>query len=74
MMALPDTFPSNRCVGTSVVAMVTQPNPGGNWHAVGTSNFRGDGNADILWQGSDDTPGMWRSMSVFPNPRTQWHL
>jgi hypothetical protein len=35
------------------------PNPGPAWHVIDAGDFNGDGNADIVWQGSDGTPAMW---------------
>ncbi len=33
-------------IGSAVVA----GNPGPSWRVVGTGDFNGDGNSDILWQ------------------------
>jgi hypothetical protein len=35
---------------TTVTATASLGNPGPSWHALGTSDFNGDGRADILWQ------------------------
>ncbi len=29
------------------------------WQIKGSGDFNGDGNSDILWQGSDGTPAIW---------------
>ena len=34
-------------------------NPGPNWEIKGTGDFNGDGDDDILWQGSDGAPAVW---------------
>ena len=34
-------------------------NPGLGWHLVGTGDFNGDGNDDILWRGDDGTVREW---------------
>jgi hypothetical protein len=61
--------------GTSIVTQATLPNPGASWLAIGTSDFNGDGMADILWQRSDATPMVWEmngtsiaSSFTLPNP------
>ena len=39
--------------GTSIIASATLSNPGSAWKAIGTEDFNGDGNADILFQNGD---------------------
>jgi hypothetical protein len=45
--------------GLSPTRGAVLPNPGPAWHVVDAGDFNGDGNADIVWQGSDGTPAMW---------------
>jgi hypothetical protein len=66
--------------GTSILSAAALPNPGSTWHAIGTSDFNGDGKADILWQNTNGTPAIWEmngtsilTAGVLPNPGTSWH-
>jgi hypothetical protein len=67
--------------GTSPTVITALSDPGPTWHAIGTSDFNGDGKADILWQNNDGTPGIWLMNGVsiashfaLPNPGSTWHL
>jgi hypothetical protein len=46
----------NNRIGGGPISALTSPNvplvPGPDWKVVGTGDFNGDGNADILWQNS----------------------
>ena len=55
------------------------PNPGPNWKAIGTGDFNGDGNSDILWRNaSTGQASIWEMSgntligggAVSPNPGT----
>ena len=57
------------------------PNPGPSWRAVGTGDFNGDGNSDILWQNtSTGQASIWEMDGntrigggpVTPNPGPSW--
>jgi hypothetical protein len=61
--------------GTSFIASAVLPNPGKQWSAIGTGDFNGDGNADILFQKDNGTPMIWEmngtsitTTATFPNP------
>ena len=45
--------------GTSLIGGGGLGNPGPSWHIVGSEDFNGDGNADILWRNDDGTPAIW---------------
>jgi hypothetical protein len=56
-------------------------NPGTSWHAIGTSDFNGDGKADILWQNTDGMPQIWEmngtniiGSGTLINPGSAWQL
>jgi hypothetical protein len=67
--------------GTNVIASATVgANPGPNWKVVGTGDFNGDGNSDILWQNTDGQAAIWEmdganviaSATVGANPGPNW--
>ncbi len=67
----------NALVGGGTVS----PNPGAAWRAVGTGDFNGDGDADILWQSTNTgQAAIWEMNgstlidggSVTPNPGLGW--
>ena len=71
--------------GTSQVAggsALVGPNPGPSWKAVGTGDFNGDGDSDILWQNANGQASIWEmngtsqvaggSALVGPNPGPSW--
>jgi len=65
--------------GTSVIATAVLPNPGKGWQAIGTGDFNGDGNADILFQNKDGTPQIWEmngtsilAEATLANPGSSW--
>ena len=67
--------------GTSPTSQVTLPNPGASWQIVGTGDFNGDGDADIVWQNTDGTPLIWTmngtsvtGVTMLPDPGASWHL
>jgi hypothetical protein len=57
--------------------------PGPTWHAIGASDFNGDGHSDILWQNVNGQAVVWEmngttqiaggSQLVGPNPGPSWH-
>jgi hypothetical protein len=57
-------------------------NPGANWQIKGTGDFNNDGRADILWQNTDGTAGIWlmdgltvlNQGAVGTNPGIAWHI
>jgi hypothetical protein len=57
-------------------------NPGTSWHIVGTGDFNGDGDADILWQNTDGQAAIWLMNGTTPfsevlvgaNPGPSWHI
>jgi hypothetical protein len=56
-------------------------NPGSSWHAVGTGDFNGDGNADILMQNDSGQVWEWQmnsnlitSSASVGNPGSSWHV
>ena len=71
--------------GTNVIAGGSQlvgPNPGPNWKVVGTGDFNGDGNSDILLQNTDGQAAIWEmdgtnviaSATVGANPGPNWKV
>jgi hypothetical protein len=67
--------------GTSITTSATLPNPGITQIAIGTSDFNGDGKADILFQNITGTPLIWEmngtsvaTTFTLPNPGIQWRL
>ena len=58
------------------------PNPGTNWKAVGTGDFNGDGDSDILLQNTNGQVAIWEMngtnqipggvVAIGPNPGTNW--
>ena len=44
-------------------------NPGPTWQVKASADFDGDGNSDILWQGSDGTPAVWMMDGM-----NDWHV
>jgi hypothetical protein len=66
--------------GTSVVSTATLPNPGSAWHAIGTGDYNGDGDSDILFQNNNGTPMIWTmngasvtATATLPDPGSHWH-
>ena len=66
--------------GTSIIAQATLTGPGGQWHAIGTGDFNGDGMSDILFQHNNGTPQIWEmngtsiiTQATLTNPGNQWH-
>jgi FG-GAP-like repeat len=57
-------------------------NPGPSWQAVGSADFNGDGQADILWQNANGQAAIWEmdgtnvtaSATVGPNPGPNWKV
>jgi hypothetical protein len=45
----------NKLIGGGPVS----PNPGLNWHAVGTGDFNGEGFSDILFQNTSGQASIW---------------
>ena len=41
-------------------------NPGPSWHIVGTGDFSGDGDADILWQNTNGQAAIWLMNGTTP--------
>src|SRR6202040_2338201 len=67
--------------GTIPASSATLANPGPSWHIVGTGDFNGDGDADIVWQNTNGTPGIWLmngttviSEGPLPNPGATWQV
>jgi hypothetical protein len=66
--------------GTSIIASAVLPNPGSGWRAVGTGDFAGDGNSDILWQNiNTGAPMIWDmngtsivSSTTLASPGNHW--
>src|SRR5262249_15180439 len=59
----------------------TLANPGASWHVITSRDVDGDGKADLIWQNSDGTPGIWLMNGTTPiaetglaNPGTSWKL
>jgi len=54
--------------------------PGPSWHAIGTSDFNGDGHSDILWQNVSGQADIWEmngttqaaAALIGPNPGSAW--
>jgi hypothetical protein len=66
--------------GTSIIGGGALPNSGSSWHVIGSSDFNGDGKADILWQSTDGLPVIWEmngtsiiGSAALPNPGPTWH-
>jgi hypothetical protein len=65
---------------TLVGGGAVSPNPGPNWHAVGTGDFNHDGHSDILWQNVSGQASIWEMNgntligggAVSPNPGPAW--
>ena len=61
---------------------LVDPNPGPSWTEIGTGDFNGDGDADILWQNANGQAAIWEmngfhqvgggSGLVGPNPGPSW--
>ena len=60
-------------------------NPGPSWTEIGTGDFNGDGDADILWQNANGQAAIWEmngllhpiaggSAAVGPNPGPGWKV
>jgi V8-like Glu-specific endopeptidase len=69
--------------GTSVIASAkVNPNPGPSWTLVGTGDFNGDGQSDLLWQNTSGQAAIWEmdgtsvitSAKVGPNPGPSWKV
>ena len=45
--------------GTTFTGAVGPFSPGPSWQIKDNGDFNGDGQSDILWQGSDGTPAIW---------------
>jgi microcystin-dependent protein len=67
--------------GTNVIGGgPVNPNPGPNWHVVGTGDFNDDGQSDILWQNANGQASIWEMNGnsligggpVSPNPGPTW--
>jgi len=65
--------------GSSVIVSATLSNPGKAWTAIGTGDFNGDGNADILYQNKDGTPQIWEmngtsivTTATLTDPGSKW--
>src|SRR5262249_38834019 len=57
------------------------PNVGAGWHIVGSNDVNGDRKADLIWQNTDGTPGVWLMNGTTPfaqvgltNPGPSWKL
>src|SRR5271155_1592376 len=56
-------------------------NPGPSWKAIGTGDFNGDGDSDILWQNANGQVSIWEmdgntrigGGAVSVNPGPSWH-
>src|SRR5207237_25357 len=73
--------------GTPVIALTNGtmapvgPNPGADWHEIGSGDVNGDGKSDILWQNTDGTIAEWfmngsgliSGANVAFNPGPAWH-
>jgi hypothetical protein len=66
--------------GTSIVSAAALPAVPPSWRAIGTGDFNGDGKADILWQNTDGTPGIWEmngtsfvTAAALPAVPPSWH-
>jgi hypothetical protein len=57
-------------------------NPGPNWQVVGSGDFDGGGQADILWQNTGGQPAIWVMDGLTPvgeplvgaNPGPSWQI
>ena len=67
---------------TPVSEPVVGANPGPSWQIVGTGDFNGDGDADILWQNTNGQAGDLADERHDPvqragrgaNPGPSWHI
>jgi hypothetical protein len=57
------------------------PNPGANWHLVGSGDTNGDGRGDLIWQEAGGTLGVWLMNGTTPiaeagigNPGPTWKV
>ena len=64
----------------TVASQAILAGPGTSWHIVGSADFNGDGNSDIVWQNnSSDTPLIWTmngatvtSQTTLASPGAGW--
>src|SRR5437763_12924090 len=54
--------------------------PGPHWHVIGTGDFNGDGNSDVLWQNDSGEIVIWElngtrviAAASLGNPGPSWH-
>ena len=65
-----------------ITSATVSANPGPNWKAVGTGDFNGDGDSDILWQNTNGQVAIWEmdganiitGATVSPNPGPNWKV
>ena len=65
---------------TSLTGSAVVADPGPNWHAIGTGDFDGDGQSDILLQNTNGSVAVWdmngtslTSSAVVADPGPNWH-
>jgi hypothetical protein len=44
-------------------------NPGPSWHILGTGDFGGDGDADLLWQNNNGQAAIWLMSGTAQTPK-----
>jgi hypothetical protein len=63
----------------TVASEMVLPGPGSGWHIVGSGDFNGDGNTDLVFQNTNGTPVIWTmngtqitSSTTLTNPGSSW--
>jgi hypothetical protein len=78
--ASPGALVIDRWNGFTVISTNTFPQVDLSWHVVTSRDLNGDGKADLIWQNTNGTPGVWlmnggpTAQVALTNPGPSWHL